>query len=651
MPSEAVVRPPPPVAGLQVNVCKRPDCANFGRRPDPNAPAPVAPLPRHGFGARSFCDGRYATAVAGGAAHRLECLSCGESLPLKSNAAIAAEWSRLERPVAGVPSAGCPTPDCENAEASPTERPERYARYGATASGSRRLRCLCCERVFVPGRRRGPSRQPWLFEEYQAVERLLQHTPMRRILAGTGLNAGRLYPLLHRAAAAARGRMRSGDARAGRALADGPGMALSSDRQLYAVNWSDRGDRRKVLVHAVATADQRSGYVLAMDANYDPDIDPEVLAEAARASGDATRPPCERRGDAARVWLPEERNRRMAGLPEVGATTAGADAERRYRRARARADVEEPETAGRAPAKGGLVREDVSLYAHFLRVRRLLGTPPRVALYFEQESAMRAACMAAWGDRIRDGACEAYYIRIAKDRTAREKREIGAAAQARIEAVMAAEGCSALEARRRLVRDALTRMERRGPWQDRWLRHPCPSAFEPEKEVCRLTRRDPQENEAERPAVADGYAFASLHAADRFFMGIRYALNPLDRARASGRRHGRRGGPAHATDDKWDVYHPYNPAHVQALLDLQRLWWNWCAPGEDGRTPAMRLGLAARPIALADALESAGEDMSAVRRQAAALEAERQARRMRRRAVAEEARTVAPVAPTAGPSP
>ncbi len=181
-------------------------------------------------------------------------------------------------------------------------------------------------------------------------------------------------------------------------------------------------------------------------------------------------------------------------------------------------------------------------------------------------------------------------------------REIGAASQARIEAVCAREGCDSLEARRHLVREALSTQAAVGPWNDRWLCHPCPTAFEPEKEVCRLTRRSDAEVEADNEVLVNGYAFASLHAVDRFFLKVRYALNPLDRARVSGRRHGRRALERTQTphDDKWDVYHLYNPAHVQELLDLQRVWHNWGQPGKDGMTPAMRLGVSKRPMALTE---------------------------------------------------
>ena len=82
-----------------------------------------------------------------------------------------------------------------------------------------------------------------------------------------------------------------------------------------------------------------------------------------------------------------------------------------------------------------------------------------------------------------------------------------------------------------------------------------------------------------------GFAFAFLHSVDRFFLNVRYKVNALNRHRntAAGRR-------------AWNVYHPYNPARVPALLAIYRLWHNWCAEKKRDITPAMRMGLAARPL-------------------------------------------------------
>ena len=51
----------------------------------------------------------------------------------------------------------------------------------------------------------------------------------------------------------------------------------------------------------------------------------------------------------------------------------------------------------------------------------------------------------------------------------------------------------------------------REPWRDQWLRHPAPTAFEPAKDICWLTRRADEDPDAENPAAEHGLAFASLH--------------------------------------------------------------------------------------------------------------------------------------------
>lgn len=50
------------------------------------------------------------------------------------------------------------------------------------------------------------------------------------------------------------------------------------------------------------------------------------------------------------------------------------------------------------------------------------------------------------------------------------------------------------------------------------------------------------------------------------------------------------------------VYSPYNPAIIQKLLDIYRVYYNYCAVGKGGKTPAMRLGLAKGKIRIEDIL-------------------------------------------------
>ena len=60
-------------------------------------------------------------------------------------------------------------------------------------------------------------------------------------------------------------------------------LYLGTDRQDYLVNWMRQADRRNILLHAVGTADNVTGYVFGMHLNYDPAADHEAINAAATA--------------------------------------------------------------------------------------------------------------------------------------------------------------------------------------------------------------------------------------------------------------------------------------------------------------------------------------------------------------------------------
>ncbi len=588
---KGAARLPPAAGGMQVNCCKNPACRQFAVRPDPESEA--KPPPRHGIGPSAFYDGSYLIDASKTNKPSLECLSCSENIPLKSNTAVQAEVLRLRRREAGSRKGGggkkegCPKDSCRNhglpdgQEPGPYRPRSRYLKFGVS-QGKQRLQCRACGSTWSPGGNpRGRPRRPLKKEERKVFRGLISHTPYARMSGLLEVSLSRLHQLIGRfeeEALEAQAALEEGLPEALR----GRRLTLSTDRQVYPVNWSEREDRRNIVLHSVVTADQGTGYVLCAHVNYDPDVEPGRLALAAEQTGDYAKHPAYRAE--ARVWLPGE----LAGegKPVVGAT-ARASSEQRYREASARADVEQPETSGREPSKGAVVREGITLYAHFRLLRERVEHARHVTHCFEQESAMRAACLTAFDDRVLDGRCEAFYVRIDKGFTAKRKQEMAGASRALLRAVQAEHNCDGLEARRLLVRAALgtQRLAERGPWRDRWLRHPCPTAFEPDKEVCRLTRRPGEGPEKENPAAVHGYAFASLHAVDRFFLQVRYKVNTLDRHRQTA-----------SFGRAWNVYHPYNPGRVPALLSIYRLWHNWSLAGKDGNTPAMRVGLAVRPL-------------------------------------------------------
>ena len=46
----------------------------------------------------------------------------------------------------------------------------------------------------------------------------------------------------------------------------------------------------------------------------------------------------------------------------------------------------------------------------------------------------------------------------------------------------------------------------------------------------------------------------------------------------------------------WHGYAPYNPAMLIQYLNIFRTTHNYCNPGQDGATPAMKLGITDRPM-------------------------------------------------------
>lgn len=42
----------------------------------------------------------------------------------------------------------------------------------------------------------------------------------------------------------------------------------------------------------------------------------------------------------------------------------------------------------------------------------------------------------------------------------------------------------------------------------------------------------------------------------------------------------------------WHGYNPYNPENAAKVLDIFRVFYNYIEVGDDGKTPAMRIGLA-----------------------------------------------------------
>lgn len=200
---------------------------------------------------------------------------------------------------------------------------------------------------------------------------------------------------------------------------------------------------------------------------------------------------------------------------------------------------------------------------------------------------MRAARLATFQPEINARSADALYVRITKDLTVSQKRAELVASHARFEAAKVAHpGLSDGDLQLVLIKAAIASMATLGKWQDRWLTHPLPDMSEPQKAVCYLT--DYRDYDLDH--LARLYHKASVHGIDRFFMQVRRRLSLLERPIATASRAGR----------SWYGCGTYNPASVVKLVAIFRVFYNYCAAGKDGKTPAMRLGLAKGAVALED---------------------------------------------------
>ena len=73
-------------------------------------------------------------------------------------------------------------------------------------------------------------------------------------------------------------------------------------------------------------------------------------------------------------------------------------------------------------------------------------------------------------------------------------------------------------------------------------------------------------------------------------MQVRRRLSVLERPMGSSSNAGR----------TWYGYSAYNPETIVKMLGIFRVFYNYCLVGQDGKTPAMHLGLAKGKVSMED---------------------------------------------------
>ena len=204
----------------------------------------------------------------------------------------------------------------------------------------------------------------------------------------------------------------------------------------------------------------------------------------------------------------------------------------------------------------------------------------------------RAAFLAAFAEEVKRGTAHAFFVNYTKyqmidkrERILREsKRELAAFRETLPPDIRR----DRREVVRRLMKVRIEQRKKRGKWDDQWVLHPLPTLNEPHKAVCWLT---PDKN-LDEDRAADMHLGSGLAWVDNVFLKTRRLFNAFERPVGTSSGHNK----------VWHGYAPYNPGMMDKYVTIFRAVNNFIFVGDDGRTPAMRLGFAKRPLEFEDIL-------------------------------------------------
>ncbi|GAM10913.1 hypothetical protein OR1_03213 [Geobacter sp. OR-1] len=620
-PEEPLLLAPPEIDGIQVNFCKNPACPNY------SVPVTGVRNTNRGTVDPTLSPPRYKPASTM-ELQLLTCQACKETFPIKSNKGIKEELDRhlpFPRQVEPIHLC-CPNVNCNNHNLDVESTPGAYYTNGKTITGSQRYKCKICKSTFTDvlktstiSRHKKSHRNASIFLD------LINKVPLKAIARKNSISMKTVYDKIDfiykqcRAFVAHRERELPNITK--------KRMEIAVDRQVHKINWKKSTDKRNIDLYAIGSADAKSGYVFGVHVNYDFNCDKDLIEANAVMCGDYDLKPPFR--EYARFWLAgdyEEAARIKKAIAEREAKkkekrkSAAELVDETYSAAVAREDIEACEVMDatcQLPLKGMQIHSDYTMYAHFMFLQRMLKGVDYIRFYLDQDSGIRAACLAAFVDRVLAKECDAFFVKIRKELSQAEKLSRVSKWQWQRDEFVA-KNTEYEEQRDFIVRLAMIlermgKLSEHGKWKDKWLEHPFVTMSEPEKMVCYLTNLKASGFDYDLDRMALMYDRASLHAIDRFFMQVRRAVSILERAISSSSTGGRR----------WYGYSAYRPDIVVKLLEIFRVYHNYVQmnegkkrkrlkEGEQKRkrgearkiftTPAMRLGLASGQVRIEDIL-------------------------------------------------
>lgn len=542
-------RLPFPADEIDFNFCRNPSCSGFGIAPDPYKRPRGAPAPP-------------AHAIRGavmGAKHQefFRCPSCSSTARIKNNKAIVEEYRRQTDLQAVDPNVlSCQTNGCFAQGSSPEDHPEFYWKFGKTGGGDRRWRCRLCLRTFSEGR---PARRQKRSDKNRLVFQMLCNgVPLSKIAKITELSYRDIYAKIDyfydqvRSFTVRRQDFSQVDF-------NEVGLRFATDSQSLTLNWPTKRSRAPVVVQHLCTAHARSGFIMEASVQLDTSMTMDQ-AELLSAEADEEAVSIAFR-EHARVWTKSEFEEHLAKLLKSKKIN----------------DVD----LYQLPHQGCLVRYDILQFAHALRLRDHIahsGAP--LVLVMDDDRGLQQAFCSVFAPEVRKEQADIAVVSFDKGMTNGKRNQVVADGQ---NALAAATGIGIADLRRMSNEEYADLVDEEvacaiiGEDLRYGYQYPFSRKSEPQKRVWLLTD-SPDKGYRQKARLL---RLATLRSVDSYFHKVRSNISFAARA-----------GIAGTTRHTWDRHYLYKPELMVKIAEIFRFHHNWCEPGKDKKTPAMRLGLA-----------------------------------------------------------
>ena len=350
-------------------------------------------------------------------------------------------------------------------------------------------------------------------------------------------------------------------------------LNLSTDRQFYLSNWGDHNMPKPTPIVNTSTVDNDTGFVFVSNINFDFTSNYKEINKEHREKKEQEK-------------FPYYRRYAQYVLSNDDVNLQAPEAERTVEL--------------QLPPKGLLVQQTYSVLAHFAQLKDRLKYCPRIRLYADNDSGIKLALGAIFTDWIAHEKLYAFQISAEQAGSSQWLNEEDTERLKKLETELVKENpeISKKEIKARLWQDQLLNRKRVGNAKSEWIINP-----NKESRLGMLLPLGDVKN-MNQFQVIKSLTNASLHGVDNWFQILRRHINFLERPVTS------------ATNAKrWNAYAGYNPEWMVKLIEIKRVYFNYCMTNErtinrnhSGKnkpiptTPAMRLGLTKRIYSAEDLL-------------------------------------------------